>query len=860
MSQRQVAIEGAEHIRLAAEVLCKEKQCIQFCSALKVALRDVVEWLESSPNDNASTQREIGQLLGHLEVLCGLRRVVGLFKDQRVAGKPAPRPARSTDVHRPKKPVTRPWVNSHATTQSLRSIASDRTAEARKERKKVLDALRAFVTPALDGVDISPSSSDLPPTGRQEFQREMDSLLKALRSYCSEDMGSLCGQVVAQVRLHSLTKADSKVSLGMLFLDHPHKLEPEMLSCWQDTHISIPQYVRFSDEKSSVLPAEVAIDRKKFCEYISTRSQAGLCLLLAGDTLRFQGPGDLGRTWVPSSPTISLGQLLTTCAQQLTGKLKPVLACLIAKAVWQLYSSRWMTEPWTKDSVQFLLEQRVEQGFDVAGIFVNEPLLTMPCHADQSTPSSFEGQIQAHSLPKIFALGMMLLEIELGRSIESLWDQWPQFCLHGRPNINTNYNICRSIIKDRDVFEDTPDPLENIIMQCLQPQKHFMPHFRDEDRIRDALQELVNPLENYISMLKPHKVRPLCLPTPSPAPMQAIGTLPQLPIRLSNPQTQPLASHLPNATSSSMWFKRLDSLNHVLQAEPGDSYRKVRIAVLDTGVDPQDAVALDLAGYRDFVDGDDSQMRDNSGHGTKSLNLIFQVCEPAEVFALRIFDWDEESHNTQDLATQAIGWSIENNIDIVCMACGFREHNQELLDQIKLALTHKILFFAAASNDSNAGEVAYPARHHDQVLCMFSTDGGIKNSRSLNPGAGSALPNLAILGENVAVSPGSPSDSGTSISTAIAVGLAARLLDFSRQPSAECLIRAAPSLREKAGMSRLLMTISQLDEMYHCIRPWALLPPLLRNRVPFEGPLGQAQKTRAREDICETISRCLEGL
>lgn len=94
----------------------------------------------------------------------------------------------------------------------------------------------------------------------------------------------------------------------------------------------------------------------------------------------------------------------------------------------------------------------------------------------------------------------------------------------------------------------------------------------------------------------------------------------------------------------------MDSFNYLLKAAEGDTYEKVKIAVLDTGVDPNDAAAAYIAGYRDLVSGDDSVKCDNTGHGTTLVNLIFTMCEKASVYVVRIFDTDEANDETQALA------------------------------------------------------------------------------------------------------------------------------------------------------------------------------------------------------------------
>lgn len=81
------------------------------------------------------------------------------------------------------------------------------------------------------------------------------------------------------------------------------------------------------------------------------------------------------------------------------------------------------------------------------------------------------------------------------------------------------------------------------------------------------------------------------------------------------------------------------------------SYKQVRIAVLDTGVDPNNAVSAHLTGYKDFVCDDDVR-RDDTGHGTTCLQLICEMCQPAQVFALRVFKTNEADEATRELAIQ----------------------------------------------------------------------------------------------------------------------------------------------------------------------------------------------------------------
>lgn len=104
------------------------------------------------------------------------------------------------------------------------------------------------------------------------------------------------------------------------------------------------------------------------------------------------------------------------------------------------------------------------------------------------------------------------------------------------------------------------------------------------------------------------------------------------------------------SVSTKDWFERMRSLNDILKDDSNGTFAKVKIAVIDTGVDANDAAALYVSGYHDFVDEDHNFKRDNTGHGTTSVNLIFEMCETAEVYALRVFETDEADDRTRGLA------------------------------------------------------------------------------------------------------------------------------------------------------------------------------------------------------------------
>lgn len=113
-------------------------------------------------------------------------------------------------------------------------------------------------------------------------------------------------------------------------------------------------------------------------------------------------------------------------------------------------------------------------------------------------------------------------------------------------------------------------------------------------------------------------------------------------------------------SSSEIWFKKVDKLNGLLRAltaERDAEYdrQRVKIAVVDTGISPQDLYSqyMKEGMYKDFVDGEDTVKRDDVGHGTNTVNLIFKVFEFPDIFVARVFKTTLASDDTPRFVKQA---------------------------------------------------------------------------------------------------------------------------------------------------------------------------------------------------------------
>ncbi|KAI1739864.1 hypothetical protein F4680DRAFT_126296 [Xylaria scruposa] len=177
-----------------------------------------------------------------------------------------------------------------------------------------------------------------------------------------------------------------------------------------------------------------------------------------------------------------------------------------------------------------------------------------------------------------------------------------------------------------------------------------------------------------------------------------------------------------------------------------------------------------------------------------------------------------------------------------------------IVDAVDRAHRKGIHLFSAASNSGNLGSVYCPAILTEQVFGIFSTDAIIRESRSLNP---SPLDpdSFAIFGENVQLYEEGRLLRGTSYSTSIAAGLAATLLDFSRQETDRNGFSDISELKKRQQLKRVFREMSRPDGGYHCIRPWKLL----NHDSIHQGPLMDRNVRREqREWIRGTIKRLLQ--
>ncbi|RGP71427.1 hypothetical protein FSPOR_3339 [Fusarium sporotrichioides] len=297
------------------------------------------------------------------------------------------------------------------------------------------------------------------------------------------------------------------------------------------------------------------------------------------------------------------------------------------------------------------------------------------------------------------------------------------------------------------------------------------------------------------------------------------------------------------------WLEELDRLFRVMKPDRKDRYKKVKIAVIDSGLNDKVKsryMAQNNIVYKDFT----HETRNDSWHGTCCAKIICDMYEEVTLYVARIFEKDHAGEKEGPIRmAKAIDWAISqpNCVDIISISAGFRDYSKELDQAVTRAKAAGTLVIAAAANWANTGTVAFPARHNLTTMCIYSTNTSNQSS-SFNPEPRSDTYNFALLGEEFQ-HPDQKSGpmSGTSMATVAAAGLAANIIDFSRQEDNKSYIWRSQDVGTLPGMLSIFSSISRSAGSVRYVAPLDLLPA-------NHG----SNRERGRQRVREILSQAME--
>lgn len=291
----------------------------------------------------------------------------------------------------------------------------------------------------------------------------------------------------------------------------------------------------------------------------------------------------------------------------------------------------------------------------------------------------------------------------------------------------------------------------------------------------------------------------------------------------------------------------------------GERYKRVRIAILDTGLahpDGTEDVPQEVAeNARRFVECQSYEAlglwsQDEDGHGTATATLALKVCPNAEICILKVLQKRGEGIS-REIVGKAICHAVKHGADVISISLGWHYDDETSLEQaIEYAKTSNVLVFAATSNDGNRENlgVMYPARALNVISVDPATGGGTtsdfkppSNDRNNTKGYRFTAPGEDVLAAYPLdlESSGETRVTGASFATPIAAGVAALILEFARQlplglePGIFNHLRRIEIMRDV--IYEFCSETSDKETIFRFIRPWKKFAATHHYSGPYGG-------------------------
>ncbi|KAL6355505.1 hypothetical protein LRP88_11099 [Fusarium phalaenopsidis] len=204
----------------------------------------------------------------------------------------------------------------------------------------------------------------------------------------------------------------------------------------------------------------------------------------------------------------------------------------------------------------------------------------------------------------------------------------------------------------------------------------------------------------------------------------------------------------------------------------------VRVAVIDTGVDPNCIQCSQISGAS-FVPSDSGESPwwfSYHPHGTQMANVISELNPHCKLLVAKVGDSDMDM--TVERLIQALRWAVDSKADIISLSSAVFKADTNLELAVQDAIAAGVVIIASAAGEAHKQQEAYPA-DYPNVLKIVATDSrGRETAESLASQADYMFPEDRILAPTTFLGTTNEADeiSGTSVATAIASGVASLVL------------------------------------------------------------------------------------
>ncbi|KAH8672327.1 peptidase S8/S53 domain-containing protein [Ilyonectria robusta] len=390
-------------------------------------------------------------------------------------------------------------------------------------------------------------------------------------------------------------------------------------------------------------------------------------------------------------------------------------------------------------------------------------------------------------------------------------------------------------LNDEDAPEDPGESYREVVRNCL-----MFPKIWNEEQIQSAgvsaqdviFRRIVEPLRKAVDALGPEAWRPANLDLkaggirledagalPVGLSVQGIerpanitlspGTLGQLAAKPSIHFGfgRCFTSQIPTESSSS-----IQELEHTIKErfQPGATDERIRIAVLDTGMDDGEYAKNEnkelkkppwkrVVARSNFCVPKEEDLNANThdldGHGTKVASIILRLAENVDLYIARVCrgaDVEEADRNKDTefkdpepaVVARAINWAVEQKVHVINLSLGYRDEQKhpgisDLRTALERAVKQQILVFAATSNEGLTADVTWPAKNLTYAIGIHSSTDNGRPSEFIGKASNEA--NLMVVGERI-LSYGRRGEpqlcSGTLFATPVAAAVGAMILAF----------------------------------------------------------------------------------
>jgi hypothetical protein len=433
----------------------------------------------------------------------------------------------------------------------------------------------------------------------------------------------------------------------------------------------------------------------KFCDLIRLNENSRLCLTVRGGRLFKDSPQQLKQI-VENEQGISLSKLLDK--YRLSIEMTGALAYIVAQSVWQFYESDWMNTRWNSNTIQFIPGATSAEGEAETqnGIFAWKPYFSVrfgekdPDFGDCSAVGS--GDI--HQYPRIRALGVMLVEIGMGISLENLvpegsetlkrntillvakkysnlrksWSNFPFACYRTavkhsldsenfalRPSAKVQAKAAKTQTRNFRPPIKNPSQVKGLLRNAEAPKGQVKgakgqaesadAQAEDEaetikKRRKLLYEKVVSPLQELVRV--GGWIKDLSALGPVEIPQTPQPVIQEHEPEPAAPKKGPTTSDL---KQFKIWLSGIEFLNNEIISRLGKRSEglpaRIKIAVIDTGFEvtvpffhsPSRRSRLKL--WKDWVK-DSPDPIDTAGHGTHIVSLIMTIAPEADIYVARV--------------------------------------------------------------------------------------------------------------------------------------------------------------------------------------------------------------------------------